>query len=1628
MLALIVAVGAILRFSGLNWDQGTQLHPDERFLTMVEGSIRLPDSLGQYFDTANSPLNPHNAGHTFFVYGTFPIFLVRALVEWLPQTDPIQIYGRAASASFDVISLVLIYLIGARLYSRRVGLLAAAFSSLSVLLIQHAHFFVVDSFANTFILAGIYFAVRALEQERLANFIFFGVSLGLAVASKISSAPLAGVIALAILIRYLRLRDGEDKLGERRALALLATAAFVSLATFRIFQPYAFQGPSILGIIPNSEWIQDIRDVGHQTAGYVDFPPALQWANRTPVLFALGNLILWGLGAPLGILAWAGWGWALYRSAKGEWHRHLIPVVWTGAYFLWRSSGFTPAMRYQLPIYPTLTLMGAWALWEAWERAKHLRPNWKQIARPAIAVVAVGVLAATGTYAIAFARNYTKPLSRVAASRWIYTHIPGAINLVVDTADGELLEPVSVPPDFSLAPGDSYERQFTANLDGTVSRLTIPYVTELGDEPIERELSFNLTEVQATEVGELMVTLGGGVIQAILPPGEQSSLEIPFDSQVTLVRGTRYILSLQQAIQPQVGSAIAMRGSILVNESAWDDAMPWRVDGRDGFGGLYRGASQELYWPDDQDDDADGVSDQLERIVDTLAEAEYLIISSNRQYATTTRVPQRYPLTTQYYRALLGCPAPLVVARCAREAQPGEIQGLLGYELIQVFESNPQLGAIEFADQAAEEAFTVYDHPKVLVFAKTEEFSSQKVMSQLESVDVSRVINAIPRDLGNPGPDLMLPPERLQDQRENGTWSTLFPSANPLNRSQPLAVLAWWAVIAIIGLLAFPTVKAVFPGLSDAGYPLARLIGLLFMAWLSWVAGSFGVPYTQATIFLAIVVLSLISFALLRRQGRSFGDLLRQHRKGIIFTEIVAVGFFTFDLLVRLANPDLWHPSLGGEKPMDFSYLNAVLKSSSFPPYDPWFAGGYINYYYFGFVLVGSPLKLLALNPSVGYNLILPTLFSLSALAAFSLAYNLVARAGVNYATLRRVSPRAAGLAAAVALVLLGNLGTLRMLYDGFRIIGLEGIEIESSRSVGILDAARGFGRYISESDRSLPYALHHWYWNPSRSIPPGEGETGPITEFPYFTFLYGDLHAHLINLPLTILTLAWGTSWLLAAEKGKPRGWILKILTLIVGGLILGALNPTNTWDVPVYWALGAAAAAAGALLRHRRLSFRAILEAAFSAAVLLLFAYFLFRPYYQWYGQAYGSFDLWTGSRTPLDAYLTIHGLYLFIIFAWLIWETRQWMAATPLSRLSDMRPYFTWIAVVSFVLIAVVAYLTGRGFSITPLVIGLILWSVLLFLRGDTPIEKRIVLAMVATGAALTYLVDVVVLSGDIGRMNTVFKFYMQVWTLFSISAAAALVWILGDFPAWGFRIRRWWGLGLVFLVAGALLYSVTATFAKATDRMEASAPNTLDGMEFMQHATWYDQGQALDLSNDYHAIRWMQENVEGSPVIVEANIRLYSWGSRFSIYTGLPSVLGWDWHQRQQRAAVGEAEIYSRLEAITEFYSTRSVAYAQQFLKKYDVRYVVLGDLERLYYQEWVNCESLEDGVNVRCDMVGRRMGIRTLEVPLEQCRIEQGDDRLTCPTHGLEKFDQMLTQGLIKKAYERGDTVIYEVTS
>ena len=219
---------------------------------------------------------------------------------------------------------------------------------------------------------------------------------------------------------------------------------------------------------------------------------------------------------------------------------------------------------------------------------------------------------------------------------------------------------------------------------------------------------------------------------------------------------------------------------------------------------------------------------------------------------------------------------------------------------------------------------------------------------------------------------------------------------------------------------------------------------------------------------------------------------------------------------------------------------------------------------------------------------------------------------------------------------------------------------------------------------------------------------------------------------------------------------------------------------------------------------------------------------------------------------------------------------------------------------------------------------------------------------------FKVDIV----DPGRMNTVFKFYFHAWTLMALGAAY-LLWRLrfGALILKGLKWQKLWMAGLAILVVSGMIYPIAATPERSDVRFSSLSP-TDDGMAYMQNAVYIDDvdrngitedDERLDLGQDYEAILWIQDNIQGSPIILEGNTDLYRWGNRISIYTGLPAVIGWDWHQRQQRWD-DQDQVFTRRSDVRTLYSTTDIFTAEQLLRKYNIKYVYVGALEKLYYPE------------------------------------------------------------------------------
>lgn len=327
---------------------------------------------------------------------------------------------------------------------------------------------------------------------------------------------------------------------------------------------------------------------------------------------------------------------------------------------------------------------------------------------------------------------------------------------------------------------------------------------------------------------------------------------------------------------------------------------------------------------------------------------------------------------------------------------------------------------------------------------------------------------------------------------------------------------------------------------------------------------------------------------------------------------------------------------------------------------------------------------------------------------------------------------------------------------------------------------------------------------------------------------------------------------------------------------------------------------------------------------------------------------------------------------------WETYHWMKTTPQSALKRLEPFLPKIyAAVALFLILLFVFLI-MGVVVALIVLPLGVWAVILMLRPDRSDGRRFLLFLIGTALTLTLVVEVIYLPGDIGRMNTVFKFYLQSWILFGLSAGVCLGWVIKSFRYWNVRLASIWQALLFVVVTAAALFTMMGTVDKIRDRMASDAPRTLDGMTYMAYASFYDLGVEMDLGEDYQAIIWMQENIQGSPVILEGQAYEYRWGNRFTIYTGLPGVIGWNWHQRQQRAILRNNIVQERVDAVNLFYTTEDITYVMNFIEAYDVRYIIIGQLERIFY-----------------------------------------------PGVGLNKFEQYNNQ-LWKEIYRQGNTVIYEV--
>ncbi len=868
-----------------------------------------------------------------------------------------------------------------------------------------------------------------------------------------------------------------------------------------------------------------------------------------------------------------------------------------------------------------------------------------------------------------------------------------------------------------------------------------------------------------------------------------------------------------------------------------------------------------------------------------------------------------------------------------------------------------------------------------------------------------------------------------------------------------MPLLLWWLALQLIGLLALPLTWRLFAWLPGRGYPFAKVLGLLLVSYVLWIGASFHLlSNTLGGVVVALLLVAALSAWLggqgLRRTpggSRPLFAWLRANRALVIATELLFVLILVAWSVFRAYNPDI----AGTEKPMEFAFINGVLSSPLLPPQDPWLSGYGISYYYFGYVMLAALIRLTGVLPEVGFNLGVAMWYALVMTSGFGVVTTLVAlaRGGAHPSTptpdLRAPTqdPPATAVVASAEDAFAADQdawmasqeaerspargaigwGLLGAVMLGF-MANLEGL-IDAGYQRGILPA--GFINWINikgltEAPPTGDWTGGFWWWwRASRVIHdltlPLNGQRNSvevIDEFPFFSFLLGDMHPHVLALPFVLLAILLSVNLLVGAMRWTGRGdadgaeasgwrtqlreWVeafahatgLGWPGVLLYAVAIGSLAFLNTWDFPVYVGLAALAFGVGLALTGG-INWRSVGGALFAFVLIAFIGYLLYVPFYVGFQSQLGGIlpNLLFPSR--FSQFFVMFGPFLVIAVAFLILMCREagTRTTTRYTLLALVWTLFVPLILLALVLIGFVALPSGQaqirdilqrpeiaanapdqtvggllrlvaqvraGSPWTYLVLAVLLaWAIGAVLAAlsnrasktfgvsetpkvyeQLPVDLFAAL-MIVVALALTLFPEFLYLRDIFGsRMNTVFKFYYQAWALLALAGAYGLSRLAArTTPGW-LKAPALVLSGV--LILGGLWYPLAAIPSKA-DNFQGQA--TLDGLAYLQRSN----------PGDTAAISWLRQNVARDAVVLEATGGSYGPEGRISMATGNPTLLGWDFHERQWRGNKGYDEFAAvRPGVIDQIYRTARSEDLPGLLNEWGVDYVYIGNAERTKY--------------------------------------------------------------------------------
>ena len=692
----------------------------------------------------------------------------------------------------------------------------------------------------------------------------------------------------------------------------------------------------------------------------------------------------------------------------------------------------------------------------------------------------------------------------------------------------------------------------------------------------------------------------------------------------------------------------------------------------------------------------------------------------------------------------------------------------------------------------------------------------------------------------------------------------------------------WYLLAAVLGVVGMAVTGRLFRGFADKGWMFSKVVSITITGFLTWFLVSIKLlKFTTVTCVGITVVFGIVCILLYEKQRKAGYDCLPIDNLDLVYIEEILF-FAVFLMWTYLAG---FHPAAHGtEKFMDYGFMEAMMRSKTLPATDIWYSQGKINYYYGGQYFAVFLTKLSGTQVELTYNL----MRTFVAAFAFVLPFSLVRQMTVDmqgkkvYGWKKRL-PSITGFIAGLAVSIAGNMHYVVYAQIIPLIQKLKGQEVDS---YWFPDATRYIGFNPDVPDKT-------------------------IHEFPCYSFVLGDLHAHVVNIMFVLLLLGLLYAWMQkvrnttpSVEKlGAKKFWMQQLLMphILAAAMLLGMFHWTNYWDFVIYYVVTGGTVLFMNIICLKGDIKRIIAVTAAQAVEIFAVATVIILPFTLQFTTMVQGVRLAQNHSLPHQL-LILWGLPTILTLVFVIS-----LIVGKLKRLNHKSLYRLMKAIRTPDLFAVIMGLCAIGLVAIP---------------------------------ELVYVRDIY--ENGNARANTMFKLTYQAYIMFGMT----MVYVI-------FRqlfVNRKKILKAVGVIGLALLLWTCGYFGKSVDSwfgqvLDPSQYKGLNATAFLE----------TDYAEDVGAIRWFKENIEGSPVVLEANGDSYSEYERVSAMTGLPTVMGWYVHEWLWRNDV--ADLNAKADEIETIYTSTNAAEVQMLVEKYDISYIFVGSCEREKYAD-LNNEVLQ----------------------------------------------------------------------